>query len=396
MNEQTVRFVHAKFKQYYKHKRTRLKLPADLWMREWGFIFFDRYYSSKTVMRRHKAFNSGIELQNYIQDNAPAHAFHSAAIYKFPAAPMGKKEWLGADLIFDLDADHVVTEAELARCSYEDLLALVKRETLKLIDFLLDDFGFHEEDLEVVFSGSRGYHIHITNDAVRQLGSRERREIIDYITATGLEMDTFLRATGDGDLKLIAEGWGKRLLDGLVEFMHELAGLEEEEAIRKIRNTTGSGSSLDRRQIKEVLRIAKDQTVMNRIESGQIPRFSRLPAIWKGIVRLVTGTVRVESADRPDEPVTSDIKRLIRLPTSLHGKSSLEVKPLRVDAIPDFEPLEDAVIFGNPDVKVKATRNSSVKLKGERYELEGGEIATLPEYAALYFLCRGAAEIEMR
>jgi len=332
-----MRFVHAKFKQYYK--RTRLKLPADLWMREWGFIFFDRYYSSKTVMRRHKAFNSGTELQNYIRDNAPAHAFHSAAIYKFPAATMGKKEWLGADLIFDLDADHVVTEAELARCSYEDLLALVKRETLKLIDFLLDDFGFHEEDLEVVFSGSRGYHIHITNDAVRQLGSRERREIIDYITATGLEMDTFLRATGDGDLKLIAEGWGKRLLDGLVEFMHELAGLEEEEAIRKIRNTTGSGSSLDRRQIKEVLRIAKDQTVMNRIESGQIPRFSRLPAIWKGIVRLVTGTVRVESADRPDEPVTSDIKRLIRLPTSLHGKSSLEVKPLRVDAIPDFEPL---------------------------------------------------------
>ena len=389
-----MRFVHAKFKQYYK--RTRLKLPADLWMREWGFIFFDRYYTSKTVMRRHKAFNSGTELQSYIRDNAPAHAFHSAAIYKFPAATMGKKEWLGADLIFDLDADHVVTEAELARCSYEDLLALVKRETLKLIDFLLDDFGFHEEDLEVVFSGSRGYHIHITNDAVRQLGSRERREIIDYITATGLEMDTFLRATGDGDLKLIAEGWGKRLLDGLVEFMHELAGLEEEEAIRKIRNTTGSGSSLDRRQIKEVLRIAKDQTVMNRIESGQIPRFSRLPAIWKGIVRLVTGTVRVESADRPDEPVTSDIKRLIRLPTSLHGKSSLEVKPLRVDAIPDFEPLEDAVIFGNPDVKVKATRNSSVKLKGERYELEGGEIATLPEYAALYFLCRGAAEIEMR
>jgi len=57
---------------------------------------------------------------------------------------------------------------------------------------------------------------------------------------------------------------------------------------------------------------------------------------------------------------------------------------------------EDAVIFGNPDVKVKATRNSSVKLKGERYELEGGEIATLPEYAALYFLCRGAAEIEIK
>jgi len=288
----------------------------------------------------------------------------------------------------------VVTEAELARCSYEDLLAVVKRETLKLIDFLLDDFGFQEEDLEVAFSGSRGYHIHITKDAVRQLGSRERREIVDYITATGLEMDTFLRATGEGDLRLIAEGWGKRLLDGMVELMHELAELEEEEAIKKIRDS--SGSSMDRRQIREVIRIVKDPTVMERIESGQIPRFSRLPAVWKGIARLVTERVRVESADRPDEPVTSDIKRLIRLPTSLHGKSSLEVKPLRVDAIPDFEPLEDAVVFGDADVKVRAMRNSSVKLKGERYELAEGEIATLPEYAALYFLCRGAAEIELK
>ncbi len=383
--------MHAKFREYYMH--AELKLPVDLWMREWGFIHFDQYYPEKVVMRRHKAFNTHIELMNYIREHAPAHAFHSAAIYKYPDAPMGRKEWLGADLIFDLDADHVVSEAELPGYSHEELLRLVKRETEKLIDFLLDDFGFQEDQLELVFSGSRGYHIHITDERVRQLGSRERREIIDYLTATGLELspESFLRSTADGYLKLVAEGWGRRLFKGMVEILHELAELEEEVAIERIRKASG----MDKRQAKEVIRIANDRTVMNRIERGEIPRFSRLPAIWAGIVRLVTGTVRVESGDRPDEPVTSDIKRLIRLPTSLHGKSSLEVKPLRVDAIADFEPLNDAVVFGDSEVEVQGVRKSAIKLKDERYRLDEGETASLPEYAALYFLCRGLAELSL-
>ncbi len=356
-------------------------------MREWGFVHFDRYYPAKVVMRRHKAFNTDVELTNYIRENAPAHVYHSAAIYKYPAAPMGRKEWLGADLIFDLDADHIVS---VEKYSYEALLELVKRETQKLIDFLLNDFGFDESDLEVVFSGSRGYHIHITKDSIRQLGSTERREILDYITATGLDMDAFLKPAGDDNLTLISEGWGERLLSGLIRFLHDIADLPDEEAIVSIRKATG----MDKRQAKDVIRLARDKTVMNRIESGQIPRFSRLPAVWAGIARSVTRTVRVESADRPDEPVTSDIKRLIRLPSSLHGKSSLVVKPLEIDSIADFQPLEDAVVFGDSDTRIRATRDADIKLKGEHYRLVEGETVTLPEYVAMYFMCRGAAELE--
>ncbi len=378
--------MHAGFRRYYNH--ARLKLPGEVWMREWGFVHFDRYYPAKVVMRRHKAFNTDVELTNYIRENAPAHVYHSAAIYKYPAAPMGRKEWLGADLIFDLDADHIVSDQE--KYSYEALLELVKRETQKLIDFLINDFGFDESDLEVVFSGSRGYHIHITENSVRQLGSTERREILDYITATGLELDAFLKPSGDGNQILISEGWGKRLLNGLIRFLHDIADMPDEEALVSIRKATG----MDKRQAKDVIRIARDETVMNRIENGQIPKFSRIPAVWAGIARSVTRTVCVESADRPDEPVTSDIKRLIRLPSSLHGKSSLVVKPLEIDSLADFQPLEDAVVFGDSDTRIRATRNTYIKLKGEHYRLEEGETVTLPEYVAMYFMCRGAAELE--
>jgi DNA primase small subunit len=396
MNEKTRQFVARRFKAYYRS--AKIAPPAEFWMREWGFVLFDPSYPANLVMRRHTSFATKDDLVNYLRENAPAHAYYSAALYQYPAETMAKKGWLGADLIFDLDADHIISEAEFKRYSYEQVLERVKEETVKLIDFLINDFGFGEDDLELAFSGSRGYHIHIKTDEVRGLGSRERREIVDYVMATGLDMDSFLvpdlkehggeTPTGKGDLRLIPKGWGKRVRDGLLEFFHELATMEEEQAIKAIRAAAGA---MERKKALEILRIAKDETVMQRIEHGQIPQFYR--PIWSGITKSVTTLVRVKSADRVDEPVTADIKRLIRLPGSLHGKSSLRVKPLTVESFKAFNPLVDAVVFGDKPVEIRATRNSAIKLKDERHEVAEGEIAQLPEHVALYLLCRGAAEL---
>jgi DNA primase small subunit len=397
MNEKTKLFVTSKFKEYYK--QAKIEPPKDFWMREWGFVLFDQYYPMKLVMRRHTSFTTKDDLVDYLRENAPAHAYYSTALYKYPSADMAKKGWLGADLIFDLDADHIVSEEELPRYSYEDLLGLVKKETLKLIDFLINDFGFAEKDMELAFSGSRGYHIHINTEAVRRLGSRERREIVDYVMATGLDMDSFLitdlkekehggEKQGKEDLRVITEGWGKRVLKGLIDFLHEIANMDEEQAIKVIRDA----GEMDRKKAQGILRIAKDETVMRRIERGQIPQFAT--PIWTGITKTITKIVRVKSADRVDEPVTADIKRLIRLPGSLHGKSSLKTQPLTIETFKEFDPLADAVVFGDSPVEITAVRNSAIKLKGERYNIEEGEITSVPEHAALYFFCRGAAEIK--
>lgn len=397
MNEKTKLFVTRRFKAYYR--QARINPPKDLPMREWGFVLFDQHYPTKFVMRRHQSFTTEDDFANYLRENAPAHAYYSAAVYQYPAADMAKKDWLGADLIFDLDADHIVNEAELPRYSYEDLLELVKEETMKLIGFLTSDFGFADEDIELAFSGSRGYHIHITTGSVRGLGSRERREIVDYVMATGLDMDSFLVADlkakvgdgekpGRGDMKLIPEAWGKRILDGLIEFLHEIAELDEKEAIKLVREV----GEMDRKKAKGIIRIAKDETVMRRIEKGQIPQFAK--PIWSGITKPVTKLVRVKSADRVDEPVTADIKRLIRLPGSLHGKSSLQAQPLTTETFKEFNPLADAVVFGDSPVEIKVIRDSAIKLKDEHYKVEEGEITSVPEHVALYFICRGAAEIK--
>jgi DNA primase small subunit len=159
-------------------------MPPELTRREWGFIFFDEM--PEVVMRRHKAFSSQSEAIEYLRSMMPAHVYHSAAYYQFPgAATMKEKEWQGADLIFDLDADHLPMKPK----SYAEMLSNVKAETLKLLDFLLEDFGFSEDNVSIAFSGGRGYHIHIRDPKVLSLESAERREIVDYLSGTGLSVD---------------------------------------------------------------------------------------------------------------------------------------------------------------------------------------------------------------
>ena len=77
---------------------------------------------------------------------------------------MDSKHWAGADLIFDLDADHII------RGAYDVMLTRVREETIKLLAMLTNRLGFSEKQIEVVFSGGRGYHIHVKDLAVRGCG----------------------------------------------------------------------------------------------------------------------------------------------------------------------------------------------------------------------------------
>ena len=77
--------------------------PSQLDKREFGFMFFDHDF-----VQRHIGFNSTYDLQKYLMSQVPSHVYYSSAYYQFPgASTMGEKSWTGADLILDLDADHI-------------------------------------------------------------------------------------------------------------------------------------------------------------------------------------------------------------------------------------------------------------------------------------------------
>ena len=102
----------------------------------------------------------------------------------------------------------------------------------------------------------------------------------------------------------------------------------------------------------------------------------------------------VDSDTAPiDEPVTTDTKRLIRLPGSLHGGSGLAVMPLDRAEIDDFRPLEDAIPgrFRGRDIRITVTDPGEVTFDGDTFSIQEGK-HSVEECLGVFLMSRGRAE----
>ncbi|VUT26765.1 MAG: DNA primase small subunit PriS [Candidatus Methanolliviera sp. GoM_oil] len=399
MNERSKRFVGKIFWNYYsnafREEEFLAGIPPRLEAREWGFIPI--YLLPKIVMRRHISFQSPSEMKKFVLKNVPAHIYHSSAYYKYPGADkMEKKGWEGADLIFDIDG-------EIGRGGYSQMLLKAKEEAVKLKDFLMDDFGFVGREILTVFSGGRGYHVHVRDGSILKLGGAERREILDYLTANSLDVKNVLRTTavrGDYGAKSgyfyeeTNSGWGRRVWGYVISFLEYIKDLDEEDAIEKIRELkVGRKEKLVKNVSKEdafkMLTSIKNEKIFDMARNGKI--------ISKELGNLVERVVESSVEDLSikglspsvDEPVTSDIKRLIRLPGSIHGGSGLIAR--MVDDLDDFDPLVDAVIFSEEEKKIISDRNMEVEMMDNTYKIKKGE-NKVPEFVVVFLICRGVAE----
>lgn len=124
-------------------------------------------------MIRHKAFSSIKKLRMFLIETAPDHVYFSSSKYSDPAVyPMEdkRKGWQGADLVFDIDYDHLK----------KPTLKEAERQSRKLLSILEDQMGFKK--MLYVDSGSRGFHVHVHDECVQRMNSQERREIADYFS----------------------------------------------------------------------------------------------------------------------------------------------------------------------------------------------------------------------
>lgn len=378
MKPATYEFLRQRFSAYYNGEvqgAGAVYIPEALTEREWGFIFFSS--GSKTAgMRRHLSFSSPEDVHTYLKTMIPAHVYYSTAYYARPGAgQMSDKGWLGADLIFDLDADHIV------RGPYDVMLARVKEELFKLIDMLTSELGFFERDLRINFSGGRGYHIHIPTLAVRSWDSTERRELVNYVSGTGLSAESMLAGPARN------KGWQKRYRAALLAELDRIAALESDAQAEYLTGLKGISDKFATGFLKNL-----DAT---RTTAATIPE----KLLENKVIRAITNPENkpfqdqiLAMAAQADEPVTTDIKRLIRHPGSLHGGSGMRVTPLEVDRLDAFDPLLDAVVFGERQVTVECSFPLTMPILGNSYSLSKG-LNTVPEALAVFLCCRGIAEI---
>jgi len=316
-------YLKTRYQDYYRNNP--ITPPDRFTRREYAYIFF-----GGKGMYRHQGYNKADELQSFIADRAPQHAYYSTAYYHQPdASTMQEKGWMGAELIFDLDADHL-PDAETM--SYEAQLAAVKTEFEKLVvDFLYNDFGFLPKHTQLTFSGGRGYHCHIKDPNILGLDSNQRREIVDYITARDLDITIILKdhATQKKSIKgrtVATEktltmpkptdpGWKGRISRGIITMVDDI--MTDSNPTKRLQDM---GMSKNR---AEKIRAELTDQRIKRIKEGQLDQSKTLRRFF--LDDILRKNAVLLSAGETDEPVTCDIKRLIRLPGSLHGKTGLKV-----------------------------------------------------------------------
>jgi DNA primase small subunit len=408
----TLEWAHRQFQVYYRS--VQVEPPPRFTRREFAAFPF----SVQTLMRRHESFRSADEVRSYLEQESPRHVYYSSAYYRNPsAATMSAKEWLGADLIFDLDADHL-RHAEGK--TYAEQLSLARSRFRDLVDdFLLGDFGFDARDVSIVFSGGRGFHAHVHADSVLSLSSGERRELVEYIVGVGvdpLEGVHEMREADRGPALSMgfggelagaeaarptgarqrpfqrlappdAPGWSGRLTRSLFQILARWDEGGVELAAREMREA-GASEPVAREWAERLVRDGKGRRIREGL-SLDVAAIDFPPPLLQQIL----DQARIQVQGETDAPVTTDVHRLIRLPGSLHGGTGFRVLPLTRDELDHFDPFRDAPVAfpGLAPVDVLLLNDVDYPTVPESTRGREGEHRTLPRATALFLTLRGEA-----
>jgi len=389
MEERTRAYLRGRFRDHYR--RTEITPPPAANEREWGYIPWTE--GPDTTMVRHRSLLELGDLEEFLVRKRPQHVYFSAGRFRDPgASSMHEKDWQSADLVFDLDADHLPS-VTLGEDSYAEMLAKCKDALFRLLEFLEDDFGF--EALEIVFSGGRGYHVHVRDENILHLKREHRREVVDYVRGIGMDFDELIETETVAGLGRktpterrtleIGGGWGARTHAHLMDYIDELLALDDEDALARLQEFDGIGEG----KANATLNAARNNR--EQLEAGNVTVHTAVAQLAE---RFATQAVERDNAPI-DEPVTTDTNRLIRLPGSLHGGSGLKTVRLERDELDAFDPLTDAVpdTFRGHEITVDVTRGGEVELGGDSFTVSEGD-QSLPEYVAVFLMARGRAEKE--
>jgi DNA primase small subunit len=129
---------------------------------------------------------------------------------------------------------------------------------------------------------------------------------------------------------------------------------------------------------------------IQRIKEGKLDQSKTIRKFF--LNNALRNTAVAMAAGETDEPVTCDVKRLIRLPGSLHGKTGFKVEKISPDFLKGFNPLKDAVVLQDNPVKIQINKPMSIEVKGQNYNLKDGE-EELPTHLAVFLVGRKMANI---
>ncbi|MDR1993800.1 MAG: hypothetical protein LBQ98_10000 [Nitrososphaerota archaeon] len=400
-------FVYQQFSGFYRDPINAVPSPHLAHQREFGYLVFREKF-----MVRHRRFEQIANFRVVLSNIVPSDVYHSCAYYANPDFDMDKKGWIGSDVVFDIDADHIPTscnkvhdEFRCITCGFEGrgitpeacpgcgankfetiiwacewCIASAREEVFKLLDMLENDLGFAQDEVRVFFSGHRGYHVHLESEVIRTLDAMARKEIVDYVTGGGLsifEQDKKEQKKKRRSKKFNLHdfGWNRRLKMGMQSFLE-----------------TASPTDLREIGLRTKVLDSKDVIIKRAINEGKWESIQGVSVqTWRKLARHICE----EQAAKIDTVVTTDIHRLIRMNGTLHGKTGFKKAEFKPKELQTFDPFTEAVAFKKGEVKVLVFDAPEFRMSGETLGPYKNQTVELPTAAAVLLICKKRAEVTL-
>ncbi len=270
---------------------------------------------------RYNKFETPEELSNYLRKRAPFAVYCSVSFYERPEKREG---WEKAELVFDIDAKELTIKACCGTGEVCERCLARAKEVAKEVEALLrEDLAL--SPIYLSYSG-RGYHIRVQNEDIMAEGAEVRANIFDFIkdrlyTPPKEMLDppvVISPLTKKIMHSLIGEGGKSEIL------IKNVSGIGEKTAKKIFENSENILADIDNDRVRELKNTFGERIGEKKKKSTE----NFLERIYLGHINLI------------DAKVTVDIKRILRLPSSLHSKISM--KCVEIKDIEKFDPEKDA------------------------------------------------------
>jgi DNA primase small subunit len=241
--------------------------------------------------------------------------------------------------------------------------------------------------MQLFFSGHRGYHLHIISEKLKTLDEIQRKEIVDYVMAVGLDPaeqglyqdlldDRFAVVVGP---ELTHPGWRGRLARGIYQILTEW----DRQQLLGLGFTRGATNQIlnDRESIRS-------EWSRRMLWSSFQDKWRINEAVWKNIVEKALSLVALPA--RIDTVVTTDIHRLIRMPETLNGKTGLKARNVKLDQIEAFDPFFEAIVFDGKQ-RIHVGDTPEVRMKDQQFGPFRDETVEVPLAVAVLLVAKGVA-----
>jgi DNA primase catalytic subunit len=231
--------------------------------------------------------------------------------------------------------------------------------------------------------------------------------MVSYIRGEGVDVKGGLARYHD----LTSDGWTRRIRDGMGDMIDKLRMIARKDqgfsgeleslhqGLLSQSQREGRTSTKGKGSIQSLAQVVNHDARAERLRNGSFGVLEKYEGLFLDLLKTDSSVV-LGSAGETDEVVTIDVRRQIRWPTSLHGKSGMRVSEFPLERLdPDgsnrYSALHEALALSTQDMlEVEMVVDDSICQFGDQvFDKQTGERFEIHEAGATFLILKGWAKI---